>query len=311
MEEKLTIRLSNNIGNQMFMFAAGYAASKIMRRNFYYDNLSSYKARKNIYTYALHGFEIPNYIKPSEEVFLNLNGYLKRKIKKKLDYFFKKKSFILEKYTNNKETEFNPINLNRKYRNKIFMEGYFESEKYFSNYRKDLLNFFIPKKKNLFEKNNYFKQMLSNQSVSICLRQNRFNEKFGSISNKDYEKSKSFLDEQIKFLFESIRYFKKKIKSPTFYLWSNSFHNLKDIFNSEDIIFVDNSKVVDKIDKIHLDLYLMTKCRHFAVIPSAFNWWGAWLSNYKDKHVIRPKDNYFKHLQIKNKDYWPKDWISL
>ena len=28
MEEKLIIRLSNNLGNQMFMYAAGYAASK-------------------------------------------------------------------------------------------------------------------------------------------------------------------------------------------------------------------------------------------------------------------------------------------
>ena len=143
MEKKLVNRLSNNIGNQMFMFAAGYAASRDMKRNFYYDNLSSYKSRKNIYTYALHGFEIPNYIRPSEEVFLNFDGYLKRKIKKKLDYFYKKKSFIIEKYTNNKETQFNPINIDEKYGDTIYMEGYFESEKYFSKYREDLSNFFI------------------------------------------------------------------------------------------------------------------------------------------------------------------------
>ena len=34
MEEKLIIRLSNNIGNQMFMFAAGYATSKLLKENF-------------------------------------------------------------------------------------------------------------------------------------------------------------------------------------------------------------------------------------------------------------------------------------
>ena len=32
MEEKLIIRLSNNIGNQMFMFAAGYATSKFIKK---------------------------------------------------------------------------------------------------------------------------------------------------------------------------------------------------------------------------------------------------------------------------------------
>ena len=43
MEEKLVIRLSNNLGNQMFMYAAGFAASKKMNRSFYYDKISSYK----------------------------------------------------------------------------------------------------------------------------------------------------------------------------------------------------------------------------------------------------------------------------
>ena len=73
---------------------------------------------------------------------------------------------------------------------------------------------------------------------------------------------------------------------------------LKRRFKDYDVKFVDNSNILDEVEKMHLDLYLMTKCKHYAVIPSAFNWWGAWLSNYKDKHVIRPKDNYFKHLKI-------------
>ena len=34
-EEKLIIRLSNYLGNQMFMFAAGYATSKLMNRKIY------------------------------------------------------------------------------------------------------------------------------------------------------------------------------------------------------------------------------------------------------------------------------------
>ena len=90
MEEKLIIRLSNNIGNQMFMFAAGYATSKLLKRKFYFDNLSSYNSRKNIYTYALDGFEIPDDITSSGDNFTNISGYLRRKIKKKIDPFLKK-----------------------------------------------------------------------------------------------------------------------------------------------------------------------------------------------------------------------------
>ena len=62
---------------------------------------------------------------------------------------------------------------------------------------------------------------------------------------------------------------------------------------------------------MHLDLYLMTKCKHYAVIPSAFNWWGTWLSNGNNKLVVKPKADYFEHLQVKNKDYWPLKWNEI
>ena len=58
MEEKLIIRLSNNLGNQMFMYAAGYAASKRMKRNFYFDNVSSYESYKNKSKYSLDRFNL-------------------------------------------------------------------------------------------------------------------------------------------------------------------------------------------------------------------------------------------------------------
>ena len=311
MEEKLIIRLSNNIGNQMFMFAAGYAASKLMKRKFYFDSLSSYKSRKNIYTYALDGFEIPSDITQSKEVFTKLSGYIKRKFKKKIDPFLKKKSFILEKYNNNKETNFTNINTNQLYNYTVYMEGYFESEKYFLKYKKDLINIFTPKKKLTFQNNKYFHDIVNNESVSFCLRQDRFSEKVGNITNVDRDKSAIFLEEQISFILNAIEYFKKKLKSPSFYLWSNNFNNLHDIFKNQKVTFIDNSNITNNIEKMHLDLFLMTKCKHYAVIPSAFNWWGAWLSNNNNKLVVRPNIDYFKHLQIKNKNYWPDDWINL
>ena len=90
-----------------------------------------------------------------------------------------------------------------------------------------------------------------------------------------------------------------------------AFKNLKNIFKDENIKFVDNSNILNDLEKMHLDLYLMTKCKHYAVVPSAFNWWGTWLSKNDDKIVVRPRSNYFKSLNVKNKDYWPEDWISL
>ena len=191
------------------------------------------------------------------------------------------------------------------------MEGYFESEKYFFKYKKDVLNIFIPKKKAEFQKNKYFDDIVNNEAVSLCLRQDRFTEKFRSITNLDRNKSKVFLDEQVSFILNAIEYFKRKLKSPSFYLWSNNFKNLNNIFKNDNEKFIDNSNILNDIEKMHLDLYLMTKCKHYAVIPSAFNWWGTWLSKNYGKIVVRPRSNFFKSLNVKNKDYWPEDWISL
>ena len=55
----------------------------------------------------------------------------------------------------------------------------------------------------------------------------------------------------------------------------------------------------------------MTNCKHFAVIPSAFNWWGCWLLNYKDGIILRPNNNHFTNFEIKNKDYWPLKWKEI
>ena len=32
---------------------------------------------------------------------------------------------------------------------------------------------------------------------------------------------------------------------------------------------------------LHSDLYLMSQAKHFVVIPSSYNWWGAWLNDKK------------------------------
>jgi hypothetical protein len=62
-----------------------------------------------------------------------------------------------------------------------------------------------------------------------------------------------------------------------------------------------------KKDKILTDFYLLTQCKNFIVGPSTFNWWGAWLSDQKNKICIRPKNI----NPSNNKDFWPENWIKI
>ena len=58
MKNKLIIRLSNEVGNQMFMYASAYVISKELNRKLYVDNETAFLLKKNISKFGLNSFEI-------------------------------------------------------------------------------------------------------------------------------------------------------------------------------------------------------------------------------------------------------------
>ncbi len=310
MAENLIIRLSNNLGNQMFMYASAYALSKKMNRVLYYDHISSYKF-KNHQKFALDNFRLSEKPASIKHIFIGFKGYMKRKILKKIDFIKSHKKFILEKRNFNKETFYDENIINNLYAKTVFMEGYFETEKYFFLFENEIKRQFIPQNYLKFENNEYFSKINGTESVCLCIRQNRFSEKKNKATTIDKQKSDQFVKEQIDYIKKAITYFKNKLNNPIFYLWSNNYNGLENIFSSTDVILVNNYFIKDPVEKMHCDLFLMTNCKHYAVIPSAFNWWGCWLSKSNQNICLRPKNEYFSDLHIKNKDYWPNKWINI
>ena len=47
MKDKIIIRLSNNLGNQMFMYASAYSISKELNKKLYIDDETAFLAKKN------------------------------------------------------------------------------------------------------------------------------------------------------------------------------------------------------------------------------------------------------------------------
>tara|TARA_S200000501_G_scaffold102608_1_gene96127 strand:- start:231 stop:1136 length:906 start_codon:yes stop_codon:yes gene_type:complete len=298
LKKTLTVRLAQGIGNQLFMYANAYSLSKSYNYQLFIDNTSGYfKKKDQLRTYELNNFLLEENLATSDLKFDTYSKNLKRKILIKLDKFRNYRSFILEKKDANKKTFFTKINLDN-YSNKLFLEGHFESEKYFYEYKDDLKNIFKVKN-NLLENNNlYMNDIKNNNSVSICIRQNRYSE--GRFKNND--KSLKFTKDTIDYIHRAITYIKKKIDNPTFFVWSNDFKNLREHFNEKEYVFVENS-----INKSLNDFHLFNFSKHFIVGPTSFHWWGAWLNNNPNKICLRPKNI----NPSNNNDFWPNEWISI
>ena len=302
MEKKIIAKISEGLGNQLFMYANAYSLKKKHQCSLLIDTRSGYYNKKAIYNYVLNNFNISSDNAPDEYVFDTPYKNILKKIYLFFDNFNKDKKFIFEKKGNDKLTSYSPLLFNN-INNLLFLDGNFESEKYFIEYKNDIINEFRIKNTYQFIENNFLKLIKTKNVISICLRQNRFSERVNNKNSKDsIEKSQIFLKESIIYINEAINYFKDKVEKPIFLIWSNDFTNLEKYFKSDDFIFVINKK-----NKILTDFYLLTQCKYFIVAPSTFHWWGAWLSNFHDKICVRPKNL----NPSNNKDFWPESWISI
>ena len=117
MSKNLIIRISNGLGNQLFMYASAYAMSKELSRKLLIDNESSFYSNKNISVYLLNNFNITSEIASDSKKFKSLFGYLKRKFLLKTDLFRKSPTIpttwakelqqkILTEYSQDKISEF-------------------------------------------------------------------------------------------------------------------------------------------------------------------------------------------------------------
>ena len=299
MNKKIIVKISEGLGNQLFMYANAFAISKRYNLQLNLDPYSGYY-KSNLRSYMLDNFNISSKIATSNFIFSNPYKKLKKKILVKLDFFKKKKTFLFEKKNNDKLTKYTPINIDNT-NDFFFVDGNFESEKYFKEYKKDLIEEFSLKSN--LNKNKYL-DIINNQNVvSICIRQNRFSErKKNKFDKNSIIKSQRFVIDTVDYVYRSIEFMKTKIKDPIFLLWSNDFTGLDNFFPTNDFKYVNNPE-----NKILNDFFLLTQCKNFIVGPSTFNWWGAWLSSKENKICVRPKNL----NPSNNADFWPEDWIKI
>jgi len=78
--------------------------------------------------------------------------------------------------------------------------------------------------------------------------------------------------------------------------------------------FTDDRFLISENTDNRVDLCLMSLCSDFIIANSTYSWWGAWLSNNRNKKVIAPKkwfgtNGYTKYHNTK--DVIPDEWTRI
>ncbi len=300
---KIIVRIAEGLGNQLFMYANAFALSKKINYNLLIDNESAYFKKKNIEKYQLHNFNISTKICEDKFKFNNYIKDFKRKILILSNSLMKEKNFLLEKKDNFKKTKYFDLT-NNSFSKVLFIEGHYETEKYFKDYKDQLKLEFSLKNLDLYKKNKYSELIKKNPNiVSICIRQNRFSERINNRFNKNsIITSENFTKKTIDYIFRAVTYIDNKFDNIKYLVWSNDFKDLRNYFPENKFMFIDNLE-----NKSLNDFYLLLNCKNFIVGPTSFHWWPAWLNSNPNSLILRPKDLNASN----NHDFWPSNWISI
>ena len=310
MTKKLIVEIAEGLGNQLFMYAHAFSMSKKLGYELFIDNKSAYSFKKNTLRnhqkYILNSFNIIENYAPNEFIYDNLHKKIKKKLLVLIDKFSNKKVFFREKSIKRKNSKIvkNYTSLFEKnFSDNIYVQGNFENHEYFSEYKKELSNFFIIKSEFINHKKSIVEQLSNNNSVSIHIRRNRFSDQIGLTDTaKNKQRSDFFTKQIIDYINRSINFIEKKVENPLYFIWTNDYENFVQLSNK---LIIKNYHLIN--ENLINDFDLFQYAKHFIVGPSSFHWWGAWLNENPNKICTRPIDI----NPSNNANFWPKEWLPV
>lgn len=170
--------------------------------------------------------------------------------------------------------------------NNVCLNGFFQSDKYFADYRQDILNAFqIPYKR-------------LDGFVSIHVRRGDYTQ----FADKHPPVTYEYISDAVKHFLD---------------LGLSSF-----VVCSDDILWCKrNFKPLELFGAVFSysaghepieDLAMMSCCEHNIIANSSFSWWSAWLNQNPDKIVIAPRIWFGKgNSNLSDVDIVPENWIRL
>lgn len=280
------VKFQGGLGNQMFQYAL-YRKFQSMGYDTYADLYYFKQSKQMVRPLQLSVFGID--LREADRIdVLRMSGNEDRWIDVVWLKYIGKRSYYREKGISYKEEIWKKKN--------GYFHGFWQSEKYFSDIEDVLrkeFDFINTVRTDPINRQMKLKIEKDKKGVSVHVRRGDYleNPMYGGICTEEYYK-------------KAIGYIKERVEGATFYLFSNDAEYVREKFQGEEFVYVENNSE----DKGYMDLYLMSLCKHHIIANSSFSWWGAWLDAASSKIVVAPS----KWLNnVPSKDILPDKWIRL
>lgn len=284
----IIVHIGGGFGNQLFTYAFGYALAKernealfidtaiqdaewffrkplIMKMNIQYSKRITYRIGRSIL----------------ERGFLNKIRY-----KNQIGWFTKE---IREEPEDS--GKFNSTYLQIKDRN-VYMRGDWQSEKYFSKYKHDIIDMFSFKE-DLSAEAGFIAREIEKipNSVTIHCRRGDYVE-LGICAPETY-------------YLEAMRRLADMLDQPIFYCFSEDLEWAKETFGKTE--FDIRYPTYQSSDRDIEDFRLISMGHHMILSNSSYSWWAAYLNRNKDATIICPD----MPIGTWHGEFWPADWTQI
>jgi hypothetical protein len=181
----------------------------------------------------------------------------------------------------------------------IYLEGYWQSEKYFLPCADTLRRDFCPTAPLEPQNATFAAAIDAVNSISLHVRRGDYvndptTNRYHGVCSLEYYR-------------QAVEYIKARVAAPHLFVFSDDHEWCrKQMDFGLPTTFVD----ANSPDRGYRDMQLMARCRHHIVANSSFSWWGAWLSTWPEKIVIAPR-RWFASSEHDTRDLIPERWLRL
>lgn len=290
----IIVKLKGGMGNQMFQYALGRTLSLKYNTSLGLDLsfLLDITPRLNFTfrNYDLDIFNIKADLVPPNKIPL-VNRVFKGGVGRIFDHVRRLLNLNkgIEKYP-----WFNPAILNIGHNS--YLDGYWQSPKYFEGFEDIIRKDFTLKNTPSLQIQNLKEVIIKENALCIHVRRGDYvGNKYHEIVGKDYYE-------------QGIKKMESLVKIDKIYIFSDDIKWCEENMKFDlPVMFVGTEYSGEKGEG---HMFLMSQCKYFIIPNSSFAWWGAWLSDYKDKIVIIPK-KWFAWQIINKSDIALKEWIRI